>query len=71
MTKFEELYLKLLSDPAFRQELHHNPSAALTSIGIEPTAELLAAIREIIHGVTDAERHLGRGHTHGMIECVT
>jgi hypothetical protein len=65
MTKFEELYHKLLTDAAFRVELYENPSAALTSIGIKPTPELLQAIGKIFKGVGEVDRLLGDP------ECVT
>jgi len=79
MSKFEELYDKLLTDADYRQRLFDNPSAALTSIGIQPTPELLEAVHGIIHGVQEAGRILepqgesggGRHHKMNHKPCIT
>jgi hypothetical protein len=78
MSKFEELYEKLLSDAEFRQRLFDDPSAALKSIGIEPTPEQLHAMRGIINGVEEVDHILeplgapgGEKHHRRLQTCVT
>ena len=44
---FEYLAGKALFDPAFAQALLQDPAQALESIGIEPTPELLEALRNV------------------------
>jgi len=44
---FEYLASKVLFDPAFAQALLQDPSPALESIGIEPTPELLDALKKV------------------------
>ena len=38
---------KAASDPEFAEELLANPEDALRSIGIEPTEEMIAALRDV------------------------
>ena len=38
---------KAAADPEFAEELLANPEVALRSIGIEPTEEMVAALRDI------------------------
>lgn len=52
MSKFQELYNKVLSDAKFRNDLASNPADALQSIGITPTNDLVAAINDIVANVT-------------------
>jgi len=59
MSQFSDLYSKVLSDSDFRTYLAQNPSAALTSIGITPTDELVAAVTEVINGVASTGAALG------------
>jgi len=61
MSQFEELYSRLLSDGDFRQRLLEDPSGALTSIGIQPTPELLQAIKSVINSVAEVDQILGQG----------
>jgi len=56
---FQQLYARALSDDDFRRQLAEDPKAALTSLGIEPTDELLEAIEDAIEGVRDAQAILG------------
>jgi hypothetical protein len=44
---FEYLASKALFDPAFAQALLQNPEQALKSIGIEPTQEILKALKKV------------------------
>jgi hypothetical protein len=44
---FEYLASKALFDPAFVQALFQDPAQALESIGIEPTPELLDALKKV------------------------
>ena len=41
MSQYQDLYNKVVQDENFRRELLKDPSAALRSIGIEPTHQLL------------------------------
>jgi hypothetical protein len=47
MAQFETLYQKVLADHHFRHELRTNPHAALVSIGIEPTPEVLTLLKNL------------------------
>jgi hypothetical protein len=47
MPDMQQLIAKALNDPAFVKSLIENPAPALQSIGIEPTPELLEAIKGI------------------------
>ena len=40
MSQYQDLYNKVVQDENFRRELLKDPSAALRSIGIEPTHQL-------------------------------
>ena len=42
----EKLLEKVTADPAFADQLRADPESALRSIGVEPTAELVAAVTE-------------------------
>jgi hypothetical protein len=53
MSQFQDLYAKVLSDSDFRNQLVSNPSDALQSVGITPTAEILEAIQNVITSVTE------------------
>jgi len=44
MSQFKTLYDKAISDQKFRAELVNNPSAALQSIGIHPTPQVLSSL---------------------------
>ena len=48
MSTFQDLYSKALTDDAFRQKLAADPEAALRSINIEPTPEIVKNIRQSI-----------------------
>ena len=56
---FQQLYARALNDDKFRQQLDTAPEAALRSVGIEPTDDLLEAIKDAIEGVRDAQNILG------------
>ena len=47
MTDFSTLVNKAVSDEGFAQELVDNPEKALRSEGIEPTAEMLDALKGV------------------------
>ncbi len=47
MANFEVLVGKALFDPEFAKLLKSDPAAALKHIGIDPTPERLAAIRQV------------------------
>ena len=64
MSKFTDLYDKLLSDEKFRRFLAENPSDALKSIGIDPTPRVLDAVKEVMKGVAEMESLLGGGTHH-------
>jgi hypothetical protein len=53
MSQFQDLYAKVLSDSDFRGQLVSNPSDALTSVGITPTPDILAAIQDVVTAVTE------------------
>jgi hypothetical protein len=59
MAHFEKLYNKVLGDAQFRAELAANPSQALQSIGIEPTPQLLDAIKDVAKAVEEVRADLG------------
>jgi len=59
MSQFEKLYHKVLSDAQFRKELIENPGRALESLEIEPTPEILHAIKQLEEAVHRLEVDLG------------
>jgi hypothetical protein len=61
MSQYKDLYDKLLSDEDFRKFLLEKPSGALESIGIDPTPDVLHAVKEVIKGVSEMDTLLGRG----------
>jgi hypothetical protein len=67
MAQFEDLYDKLLSDKTFREFLQSDPAAALTSVGIAPTPEILLKVKGIIDAITD----LGEALDGDLKICVT
>jgi hypothetical protein len=58
MAQFETLYHKVLTDQQFRQELQANPQVALKSIGIDPTPEVLALLKNLELAVAALARDL-------------
>ncbi|MFT4114310.1 Os1348 family NHLP clan protein [Silvibacterium sp.] len=58
MSQFDELYHKVLTDAQFRKELVEHPHRALESLGITPTPEILAAIKQIEQAVVQLEGDL-------------
>jgi hypothetical protein len=59
MSQFDHLYHKVLSDPQFRRELVAEPEQALRSVGIDPTPEVLASLKNIEAAVRSLETDLG------------
>jgi hypothetical protein len=47
MSTLQDLAMKVLSDPSFAQQLLANPEATLRAEGIEPTAEMLDALKGV------------------------
>ncbi len=47
MITLQDLAMKVLSDPSFAQKLLANPEATLRAEGIEPTAEMLDALKGV------------------------
>jgi hypothetical protein len=70
MSEFKRLYDKVLSDSKFRARLSKDPSAALRSLKITPTPEVLEALKEVIENVNRLSKDLGaeRGE---MKTCVS
>jgi hypothetical protein len=48
MTDFQTLHDRAMTDVNFRRSLVADPAGTLQSIGIEPTPETLAALKEAI-----------------------
>ena len=70
MSQYQDLYNKVVQDPAFRELLLKDPSGALHSIHIEPTHELLHAIHELKKDVEKIHRELG-GDDGDLKKCVS
>jgi hypothetical protein len=70
MSQYKDLYNKVVQDKGFRQQLLEDPSAALRSIGIEPTHDLLHAINELKEDVEKIHRELG-GDDDDLKKCVS
>jgi hypothetical protein len=47
MANLQDLAMKVLSDAAFAKKLLSNPEATLRAEGIEPTAEMLDALKGV------------------------
>jgi hypothetical protein len=58
MAQFETLYHKVLTDPEFRLKLQATPEHALKSIGIDPTPEVLALLKNLEQAVAALSRDL-------------
>ena len=70
MSQYQDLYNKVVQDENFRRELLKEPSAALKSIGIEPTHQLLHAIHELKEDVERIHHELG-GDDDDLKTCVS
>jgi hypothetical protein len=70
MSQYQDLYNKVVQDEVFRQQLLEEPSAALKSIGIEPTHQLLDAILELQKDVEKIQSQLGAEHEE-LKKCVS
>lgn len=70
MSQYQDLYNKVVQDEVFRRQLLKDPSAALKSIGIEPTHHLLHAIHELKEDVEKIHRELG-GDDDDLKKCVS
>ena len=70
MSQYQKLYNKVVQDKAFRDHLFADASAALTSIGITPTHQLLHAIDEVKEDVKKIHHELG-GNEHDLEACVS
>jgi hypothetical protein len=44
---FDELVEKVLNDPPFRKQLIKDPHAALQSVGVTATPEMVAALNQV------------------------
>jgi len=51
MNKFETLYQKAISDPAFLAWLATDAAAALQSIGIDPKPEIVDGVRNVLSSI--------------------
>lgn len=58
MSQFKELYEKVLTDDDFRDDLLKDPAAALKSIGIKPSPEVVGAVCGIIEDVRQLQKDL-------------
>ena len=70
MSQYQDLYNKVVQDEVFRRQLLEEPSAALKSIGIEPTHHLLHAIHQLQKDVEKIHRELG-GDDKDLEICVS
>lgn len=59
--QYQRLYDRVLIDSGFRRMLARNPEEALRTIGIEPTEQILRAIRSIKSEVEKLEDIFGDG----------
>jgi len=51
MNPFETLYQKAISDPTFLALLNTDTAAALQSIGIDPTPEIVASVQNVLASI--------------------
>jgi hypothetical protein len=70
VSQYKQLYNKVVQDEVFRKQLLKDPSAALNSIGIKPTRDLLHAIDELKEDVEKIHRELG-GDDDDLKICVS
>lgn len=70
MSQYQDLYNKVVQDEGFRKQLLQDPSAALKAIGIDPTDDLLHAIRELKKDVEKIHRELD-GDDDDLKKCVS
>jgi hypothetical protein len=59
--QYQQLYDRVLVDSGFRRMLASNPEEALRTIGIEPTEQILHAIKSIKRDVEKLEDIFGDG----------
>jgi len=60
--KFQQLYDRVLSDSKFRNLLGSNPEQALRLVEIEPTEQILRALKSIKDDVGRLEDIFGGAH---------
>jgi hypothetical protein len=70
MSQFKELYERVLHDEDFRDDLLADPAAALKSMQISTTPEVLAAVCGIIEDVRHLQKEL-KARPGEMEECVS
>ena len=54
-----QLIEKALHDPAFANLLKSNPEEAMKQLGIQPSSEKQAALKDISSCIENAHRHFG------------
>lgn len=59
MSRFAHLYNTILTSEAFREHLLKDPAGALTTLGIQPTPEVLEAVCGIILEIKALQKELG------------
>lgn len=70
MSQFKVLRDKVLTDAKFRMQLVQDPAGALQSIHIEPTPQILAAVKEAVAAAEKLGHDLNREVADGP-ECIT
>jgi hypothetical protein len=58
MNQFETLYQQAISDPTFLALLNSDTAAALQSIGIDPTPEIVASVQSVLSSIVDLNSQL-------------
>lgn len=67
---YRRLYDKVLSDETFREFLDADPKAALESIDIKPTPEILEGVEKTLQAIRDLQNDFGVDETIKKV-CIT
>lgn len=68
--EYKRLYDKVLSDETFREFLDADPKAALESIDIQPTPEILKGVENTLKAINELQKDFGVEETLRRV-CVT
>lgn len=66
MNPVQLLQFKFITDPDFRQQLMDDPTTALTSVGIEPTEDILNLLGDLQNDIAEIAILLNIG----VIDCI-
>lgn len=66
MNPIQLLQFKFITEPDFRKQLIDDPKAALTAVGIEPSADILSILQDLEEDLAQLAAQLGVE----IIDCI-